>query len=134
LALFALHLELSGRRGTAERGLDISYETVRGWVLKFGPMIARRLHRHRPRPSNRWHLDEMVIRIAGKRMCLWRAVDHEDEVLDTLVQRRRDSRVALRLMACMPPFTTPSTLNAISSHGRRARSKSGVRPSASFSR
>ena len=73
----------------AERGLDLSYETVRRWVLKFGPVIARRLRRHRPRPSNRWHLDEMVVRIAGKRMYLWRAVDYEGEVLDMLVQRRR---------------------------------------------
>ena len=54
----------------AERGLDISYETVRSWVLKFGPVIARRLRRRRPRPSNRWHLDEMVVRIAGERMYL----------------------------------------------------------------
>src|SRR5437763_13609660 len=82
----------------AERGLDISYETVRRWVLKFGPVIARRLRRPRPQPSDRWHLDEMVVRIAGKRMYLWRAVDHEGEVLDMLVQRRRDSRAALRLM------------------------------------
>ena len=49
----------------AERGLDVSYETVRRWVLKFGPAIARRLRRRRPRPSDRWHLDEMVVRIAG---------------------------------------------------------------------
>jgi transposase-like protein len=82
----------------AERGLDISYETVRRWVLKFGPAIARRLRQRRPRPSDRWHLDEMVVRIAGKRMYLWRAVDDEGEVLDMLVQRRRDSRAALRLM------------------------------------
>ena len=82
----------------AERGLDISYETVRRWVLKFGPAIARRLRRRRPRPSDHWHLDEMVVRIAGKRMYLWRAVDHEGEVLDMLVQRRRVSRAALRLM------------------------------------
>ena len=82
----------------AARGLDISYETVRRWVLKFGPAIARRLRERRPRPSNRWHLDEMVVRIAGKRMYLWRAVDHEGEVLDILVQRRRDTRAALRLM------------------------------------
>src|ERR1700740_3744288 len=82
----------------AERGLDISYETVRSWVLKFGPVIARRLRRRRPRPSNRWHLDEMVVRIAGERMYLWRAVDHEGEVLEMLVQRRRDSRAALRLI------------------------------------
>src|SRR5256714_2269204 len=82
----------------AERGLDVSYESVRSWVLKFGPLIARRLRRYRPRPSNRWHLDEMVVRIAGERMYLWRAVDHEGEVLDMLVQRRRDTRAALRLM------------------------------------
>src|SRR5436190_18196317 len=56
----------------AERGLDISYETVRRWVLKFGPLIARRLRRGRPRPSAQWHLDEMVVRIAGKRMSVAR--------------------------------------------------------------
>ena len=78
-----------------ERGLDISYETVRCWVLKFGPVIARRLRRQRPQRSNRWHLDEMVVRIAGERMYLWRAVDHEDEVLEMLVQRRGDSRARL---------------------------------------
>src|SRR3981189_212943 len=82
----------------AESGLEFSYETVRRWVLKFGPGIARKLRRCRPRPSDRWHLDEMVVRIAGKRMYLWRAVDHEGEVLDMLVQRRRDKRAALRLM------------------------------------
>jgi putative transposase len=82
----------------AERGLDVSHESVRRWVLKFGPMIARRLRGSRPRPSDRWHLDEMVVRIAGKHMYLWRAVDHEGEVLDMLVQRRRDKRAALRLM------------------------------------
>src|SRR5436305_14141629 len=82
----------------AERGLDISYETVRCWVLKFGPVIARRLRRRRPRPSNRRHVDEMVARIAGERMYPWRAVDHEGEVLDMLVPRRRDTQAALRLM------------------------------------
>jgi putative transposase len=55
----------------AERGLDISYETVRRWVLKFGPGIARRLRRRRPRPSDRWHLDEMVVRIAGTSTRWW---------------------------------------------------------------
>jgi putative transposase len=82
----------------AERGLDISYETMRPWVLKFGPAIARQLRQRRPRPSDRWHLDEMVVRIGGERMYLWRAVDDEGEVLDMLVQRRRDSWSALRLM------------------------------------
>src|SRR5260370_34697703 len=55
----------------AERGLEVSYEPVRRWVLKFGSRFARRLRRSRPRPSDRWHLDEMVVRIAGKRMYLW---------------------------------------------------------------
>jgi putative transposase len=82
----------------AERGLDISYETVRCWVLKFGPLIARRLRQRRPRPSKRWHLDEIAVRIASRRMYLWRAVDDEGEILDMLVQRRRDTRDALRLM------------------------------------
>jgi transposase-like protein len=81
-----------------ERGLDISYETVRRWVLKFGPLIARKLRQRRQRPSDRWHLDEMVVRIAGRRMYLWRAVDHEGEILDMLVPRRRDKYAALRPM------------------------------------
>src|SRR5437899_3485276 len=82
----------------AARGLDISYETVRRWVLKFGPLLACRLRQRRPRPSDRWHLDEIVVRIAGRQMYLWRAVDHEGEILDVLVQRRRDKRAALRLI------------------------------------
>jgi transposase-like protein len=82
----------------AERGIDVSYETVRRWVLKFGPLIARRLRQRRPQPSKRWHLDEMVVRIASRRMYLWRAFDDEGEILDMLVQRRRDTRAALRLM------------------------------------
>ena len=76
----------------AERGLDVSYETVRRWVLKFGPVFARRLRSSRPKPTARWHLDEMVMRIAGETVYLWRAVDHEGEVLDVLVQRRRTGR------------------------------------------
>src|SRR5437870_13432892 len=56
----------------AERGLEVSYEAVLRWVLKFGPGFARRLRRGGARPSDRWHLDEMVVRIAGKRMYLWR--------------------------------------------------------------
>jgi transposase-like protein len=82
----------------AERGLDLSYETVRRWVLKFGPAFARNLRRLRPQPSRRWHLDEMAIMIAGKRLWLWRAVDSEGELLDMLVQPRRDRPAALRLM------------------------------------
>ncbi len=82
----------------AERGLDISYETVRRWFLKFGSTIAANLRRTRPRPSDHWHLDEMVIVIRQKRYWLWRAVDNEGEVLDFLVQRRRDAKAARKLM------------------------------------
>src|ERR1700721_2792514 len=65
----------------AERGLDVSYETVRRWVLKFGPMIARKLRQRRARPSDRWHLDEMVTRIAGKRMYCGGAAINGGELL-----------------------------------------------------
>jgi hypothetical protein len=75
----------------AERGLDVSYETVRRWVLKFGPLFAKELRRRRHRPTSQWHLDEMAILIGGRRFWLWRAVDDEGEVLDLLVQRRRDA-------------------------------------------
>jgi len=82
----------------AERGLDLSYETVRRWVLKFGPMFAKELRRRRHRPTSQWHLDEMAVLISGRQFWLWRAVDDEGEVLDLLVQRRRDARAAARLM------------------------------------
>ena len=82
----------------AERSLEVSYETIRRWLLKFGSVIAANLRRARPKPSNHWHLDEMVIVIQSKRHWLWRAVDNEGEVLDSLVQRKRDARAAEKLM------------------------------------
>jgi transposase-like protein len=82
----------------AERGIDVSYETVRRWALKFGTAFARMLRGLRPRPDSRWHLDEMFISINGKQMYLWRAVDSESEVLDSFVQMRRDRKAALKLM------------------------------------
>jgi putative transposase len=82
----------------AERGIDVSYETVRRWALKFGTLYARKLRQLRPRPSGRWHLDEVFVSIGGRRMYLWRAVDDEGEMLDILVQARRDKRSALKLM------------------------------------
>jgi putative transposase len=82
----------------AERGIVVSYETVRVWVARFGPLIARHLRRRRGPSSGRWHLDEMFVKIAGRTMYLWRAVDSEGEVLDLLVQSRRDKRAALRLL------------------------------------
>ena len=76
----------------AERGIDVSYETVRRWALKFGQAYARKLRRLRTRPDCRWHLDEVIVSINGRRMYLWRAVDSEGEVLDILVQSRPTRR------------------------------------------
>ena len=67
-------------------------------VMAFGPAIARRLRAHRPMPHRRWHLDEMFVRIGGRQMYLWRAVDAEGEVLDVLVQAKRDTAAARKLM------------------------------------
>jgi transposase-like protein len=82
----------------AERGIEVSYETARRWVVKFGPMFARNLRQLRPKPSDTWHLDEIVVSIQGRRMYLWRAVDSEGEILDMLVKPRRDKAAALKLM------------------------------------
>jgi putative transposase len=82
----------------AERGIIVSYETVRRWVNHFGSMIAADLRRRRPKPHSTWHLDEVFIKIDGQLVYLWRAVDAEGEVLDVLVQSKRDKRAALKLM------------------------------------
>src|SRR5450631_2207066 len=82
----------------AERGIDVSYETVRRWALKFGAIIARKLRRGRSRPDVRWHLDEVFVSINGRQLYVWRAVDSEGEVLDILVQPRRGRKAALKLL------------------------------------
>src|SRR4051794_22519271 len=82
----------------AERGIIVAYESIRRWVLSFGPAIARRLRASRPKPHGRWHPDEVFVQIAGRQMYLWRAVDAEGEVLDVLVQPRRDKKAAQKLM------------------------------------
>ena len=69
----------------AERGIAVSYETVRRWVNHFGPMIAAQLRKRRPKPHATWHLDEVYLKIDGRMAYLWRAVDAEGEVLDVLV-------------------------------------------------
>lgn len=82
----------------AERGIDVTYETVRCWANKFGPAIAANIRRRRGRGDSVWHLDEMVVRINGQRMYMWRAVGEEGEVLDALVQKRRNKAAALKLL------------------------------------
>jgi transposase-like protein len=82
----------------AEGGLEVSNESTRRRVLKFGSAIARNLRSIRPRPHDRWHLDEMVVSIGGQQMYMWRAVDSDGEVLDVLIQRWHDKVTALKLL------------------------------------
>ena len=81
-----------------ERGIDVSYETIRRWVAKFGPAIARGLRRHHPQPDDIWHLDEVVVTIKGRKFWLWRAVDQNGLVLDEILQCRRNTKAAKRLL------------------------------------
>ncbi len=81
-----------------ERGVIVSYETVRVWVAKFGTQIAAKVRRDRPGPADKWHLDEVVLKINGMRHWLWRAVDTNGDVLDILVQSRRTTAAAKRFM------------------------------------
>jgi putative transposase len=82
----------------AQRGIEVSYETIRCWTRKFGQAFASNLLRARPPPTARWHLDEMMVKVGGKRMWLWRAVDDEGEVLDVLLQKRRNKGAAMKLL------------------------------------
>ena len=86
-----------------ERGIDISYETVRTWWNRFGPMFAADIRKKRAAsmrgsPQWRWHLDEVFVRINGESHYLWRAVDHEGEVLETFVTKKRDRKAALKFL------------------------------------
>ncbi len=80
----------------AERGVVVSYETIRSWCAKFGPEYARRARLQRGQLGDTWFLDEVFVTIHGQRHCLWRAVDQDGDVIDILVQRRRDARAAKR--------------------------------------
>jgi putative transposase len=82
----------------AARGLLVSHETVRQWALKFGQDFANQIRRRLPAPGDKWHLDEVVISIAGRKHWLWRAVDQHGTVLDILVQSRRTAKAAKRLL------------------------------------
>ncbi|MEH6836673.1 MULTISPECIES: IS6 family transposase [Falsihalocynthiibacter] len=99
-----------------ERGVDVSYETVRFWWNRFGPIFASEIRRKRIQQlraySNwQWHLDEMFVKINGERHYLWRAVDHEGEVLESYVTKRRDRKAALKfLRKVMKRFGPPHVI------------------------
>ena len=78
----------------AQRGGVLTYETIRSWCLKFGQTYANDLRRRSPRPGDKWYLDEVFLKINGSIHYLWRAVDQDGEVLDIMVQSRRDKRAA----------------------------------------
>src|SRR5918911_1542400 len=82
----------------AARGITVSHETVRQWGLKFGQAFANQIRRRLPQAGDKWHLDEVVVKISGVKHWLWRAVDQDGTVLDILVQRRRDKQAAKRLL------------------------------------
>jgi putative transposase len=86
----------------AARGVIVSYESIRDWGLRFGPLFANKLKRRRPRPGYKWFLDEVFIRIRGKQHYLWRAVDQDGHVLDILVQSRRNTKAARRFFHKLP--------------------------------
>jgi putative transposase len=81
------------------RGVIVSHETIRQWCDRFGPQYAAALRRRRPQAGDKWHLDEVFIKVNGVRQYLWRAVDQDGNVLDILVQSRRDAKAAKRFMA-----------------------------------
>jgi putative transposase len=80
----------------AARGIEVTYETIRTWSRDFGPVYARGLRCRQPGPGNRWHMDEMVVRMNGVHHILWRAVDQDGMVIDILMQKRRDAAAAKR--------------------------------------
>ena len=104
-----------GRRHLFERGIDVSHETIRYWWNRFGPKFAAEIRKRRVDGRNysnwRWHLDEVFVRINGERHYLWRAVDHEGEVLEAFVTKRRDRRAALTfLKRTMKRYGRPSSI------------------------
>ena len=82
----------------AERGISVSYEAIRQWCWKFGPDYARRLKKKQGRLGDTWYLDELFVRINGRQQYLWRALDQDGDVIDILLQSRRDQRAAERFL------------------------------------
>src|ERR1019366_5279218 len=114
----------------AERGIMVSYETVRRWVNHFGPAIAADLRKRRPKPHVTWHLDEVYLKIDGRMVYLWRAVDAEGEVLDVLVQAKRNKRAALKLMRklFLPETLVTDDLRSYHAAGANSGSRIGIAP------
>ncbi len=114
----------------AERGVVVSYETIRACVAKFGSQIAAKFRRDRPVPADKWHLDEVVLKINGTKHWLWRAIDASGDVLDILVQSRRDTAAAGRFMRklfkrwCLPRVMVTDKLGSYSA--AKAKLASGV--------
>ena len=82
----------------AQRGIAVSYETIRRWCRRFGPHYARNVRRQRPTAGDHWLLDEVFLQIQGRRQYLWRAIDQDGDILDILMQRRRNGRAATRFV------------------------------------
>jgi putative transposase len=100
--IFGHSSQREGENTARARGIVVSHETVRQWALKFGQAFANEIRRRLPRAGDKWHLDEVVIKIAGRTHWLWRAVDQHGIVLDVLVQSRRDAKAAKRLLRKLP--------------------------------
>lgn len=113
-----------------ERGLTVSYETIREWSLKFGNTFAKKLKHSRARPGDKWHLDEMFIKINGTPHYLWRVVDQNGNALDILVQKSRNKKAAkhffrklLKGLQCVPRVIITDKLGSYSA------AKSEIMPS-----
>ena len=111
-----------------ERGVDVSYESVRYWWHRFGSQFASQIKKRRAggmQSSNwKWHLDEVFVKINGERHYLWRAVDHEGEVLESYVTKKRDEKAALKFIKkAMRCYGTPNeiVIDKLGSYGAAAR-------------
>jgi putative transposase len=117
----------------AERGIEVSYESIRRWVATFGPRLAEELRTREAKPGRVWHLDEMAVRIGGKRYWLWRAVDEHGRTLDVLLQERRDTEAAERFFRALvghaggvPERITTDKLGSYTAAKRRIPELDGV--------
>ena len=107
----------------AARGIDVSLETIRRWALTFGQEFANRVRRHLPAAGDKWHMDEVVITIGGKKHWLWRAVDQHGVELDILIQSRRNKAAAGRFLANWSGSRTPRVMitDKLGSYGAAMR-------------